>query len=480
MTDLLTLSKRILHRDEHAELQSLSTVLSQHSRTLRKHSQLSVLSELDPAHHTLAYAYYLEAELTLSLSNTKHLSLNSPHMNILLLNCNEFFSRFQSWQIHATQSWSLIWNLTMQFYHIAMMARRESAPLSSLRRTCAVLDEIYPHALTIVHAHFVVLCVRSKHYRAALSVVNRPIYSILPRSHIDPVELLNYFYFTGLIHAANKQWNQAYDSFYMCLVVPGNAVSAIQIAAHKKLVLTAIISNNDLPDFTQRSHSNNLIRSLDQANQVYLDLAKAFEKQLSQQSSSTIRQSSNSASPNQAQPLSTSLLSSSSGLAATLNADRCYGLALELDKHLFETRIQRLTRTFITLELSEMAKIVGATSITHLEAAVNRLINAGVIGARINQMTGLCKFVDQQETSEFSQHQTERLQDQISELCTVLEALQRKQHDIERNPMYIAKQLMNERGEESRSGPSNRGRHTGSNNEDWELNTAIAESLRTS
>ena len=52
---------------------------------------------------------------------------------------------------------------------------------------------------------------------------------------------LRYHYYAGLVHIGCDDWNSSLDSFYLCLTIPCQAVSAISIAARKKSLLVECI-----------------------------------------------------------------------------------------------------------------------------------------------------------------------------------------------------------------------------------------------
>jgi hypothetical protein len=52
---------------------------------------------------------------------------------------------------------------------------------------------------------------------------------------------LRYHYYAGLFHIGCDDWNASLDSFYLCLTIPCQTVSAISIAARKKSLLVECI-----------------------------------------------------------------------------------------------------------------------------------------------------------------------------------------------------------------------------------------------
>lgn len=110
--------------------------------------------------------------------------------------------------------------------------------------------------LTAVHVEFLQACIFAEQYRYAARVVGDSWPR--PNARTTILQVLRYFYLRGTVHLAcvsggstsanEKQWNQALRSFSTCLIIPAEAVSAIQIAAWKRLVLMRCLLHASLVD----------------------------------------------------------------------------------------------------------------------------------------------------------------------------------------------------------------------------------------
>ena len=61
---------------------------------------------------------------------------------------------------------------------------------------------------------------------------------------------LRYHYYAGLVHIGCDDWNSALDSFYLCMTIPCQTVSAISVAARKKslLIECILLESEELDD----------------------------------------------------------------------------------------------------------------------------------------------------------------------------------------------------------------------------------------
>ena len=73
-------------------------------------------------------------------------------------------------------------------------------------------------------------------------------------------------------------------------------------------------------------------------------------------------------------------------------ADNNMGLVRQVMSSQVRSSIRRLTRTFITLSLADLATRVGLSSPQEVEAELVSMIQAGSIQARISQQDGMVSF----------------------------------------------------------------------------------------
>lgn len=95
--------------------------------------------------------------------------------------------------------------------------------------------------LTPFHAQYYRLCLLTKHYRhACYYLMYHPIQcATLDSQYLryDITSLIRSYYYVGIIYLECEMFEEALDTFTLCLVVPSATISPIAIAARKKILL---------------------------------------------------------------------------------------------------------------------------------------------------------------------------------------------------------------------------------------------------
>lgn len=99
----------------------------------------------------------------------------------------------------------------------------------------------------------------------------------------------------------------------------------------------------------------------------------------------------------------------------TLSIDGNLGLAYRVLDSLIEHRVRRLTKTYITLSLVDVARIVDLPNASNAEHMLLKLVEQGLISVKIDGSTGKVHFVDAYEASE----DQATVADKLSSLSTV-------------------------------------------------------------
>lgn len=92
-----------------------------------------------------------------------------------------------------------------------------------------------PSLLYPIHVEFIQACIFAEQYSFAETHVSESWPR--PSSAVSVTHVLRYYYLRGCVHMACGSKRLAIRCFWTCLSIPGEAVSAIQIAAWKKMVL---------------------------------------------------------------------------------------------------------------------------------------------------------------------------------------------------------------------------------------------------
>lgn len=133
-----------------------------------------------------------------------------------------------------------------------VLAATSATPRNAIAQTgiLPVLAQFIPRdpencfvKLEVVQADFLELCILAGHYRFARETIRRSWPRPTAASSIEQV--LRYYYLRGLVHIGTEEWSIALRCFRTVLSLPGNAVSALAVAAWKRLALVECITSED-------------------------------------------------------------------------------------------------------------------------------------------------------------------------------------------------------------------------------------------
>merc|ERR1712232_264040 len=107
---------------------------------------------------------------------------------------------------------------------------------------------------------------------------------------------------------------------------------------------------------------------------------------------------------------------------AQIQADNNYGLVKQVIASMQRHKVQTLTKTYLTLSLTEIAREIGyeESKTTEVEELLFEMISEGEINARIDQITGNVSFEDDQ--NEMDVGMVGKMQDKLTQ---ILELAQR-------------------------------------------------------
>lgn len=220
--------------------------------------------------------------------------------------------------------------------------------------------------LTMVHSDLLQLSLASKNLTPALELLSHEILDLnKPQSSsFDARYLLSFFYYAGCVHAAMKQFDQALFYFEQAVSVPATALSQIMIDSYKKLVIVSLLSKGcivSLPKYSSRLVSS----QIKPICKVYHDLAKSYVNYNQEEFNSICAR-----------------------YTELFVADKNMGLIRQLQLSLYKRNVQKLTKTFITLSLNDMATKLKLESAREAEQLMLNMIKDGEIFACINQKDG--------------------------------------------------------------------------------------------
>jgi len=320
-----------------------------------------------------------------------------------------------------------------------------------LQQACLKLDSQLNATLTPTHADFLLVCVKAKYYSVAAAVVDQPRFDLDPKeSGIEPLDFLQYYFYGGLVYIGLKQFTKALEMFQMALTIPTMALSAVQVEAFKKYVLVSLLVHGEFARLPEKTTSHVVLKNVDRLSPAYMELARAYRRGDIDEVKKIMEVQ-----------------------AETFIKDKNLGLVKQTIVALTRANIQRLTKTYVTLSISDLALQSGLVSPAEAERSVLNMIEDGAIFASINQRDGMISFLEDPE-----EYDTKEMVEKIDEKIHQAMALATKISDVERelllNPTYLTKtnpQLL--------AGGREGGGGGGMSADEMQMKIAMEESLRT-
>ncbi|CAI5510693.1 unnamed protein product, partial [Closterium sp. Naga37s-1] len=228
--------------------------------------------------------------------------------------------------------------------------------------------------LTPQHADCLQLCLLAKLYRQGGELLQRDILDIDPKkTGLVHRDFLLYCFYGGTIYVGLKQYQKALDLFMHAITSPAQGVNAITVAAYKRHVLVSLILNaqlSPLPKFTPGI----VQRGLKACCQDYHDLANIYVSRDAAELKKFV-----------------------DSHEQAFKADNNLGLAHQVVASVPKRSIQRLTHTYLTLSLSDLAESVHLSSPAEAEKYLLSMIADGEMFARIDQQAGMVSFEEDPE-----------------------------------------------------------------------------------
>ncbi|XP_012274298.1 COP9 signalosome complex subunit 3 [Orussus abietinus] len=347
----------------------LCDVISKSTEVLVKNVQHLdiVLETLDLQQHSLGILAVLCAKF--SLSNSSGASTPNFHKHLFnqvrefILECNAEQIRF------APDTYAELCHL---FTQSLVQQETPIRGIELLRRAIRKI-QLFDNLLTSIHADLCQLCLLSKCFKPALEFLDTDVMVINQEvGQFDSKYFLLYYYYGGMIYTALKNYDRALYFFEVGVTTPAVAVSHIMLEAYKKYILVSLILHGKLipPPYASRV-VNRFIKSLSHA---YQELATAYATNSCEAVQSIITK-----------------------YQDLFTRDINLGLAEQVLSYLYKKNIQRLTKTFLTLSLSDVASRVQLPGPADAERYILNMIEDGEIFATINQKDGMVVFHDDPE-----------------------------------------------------------------------------------
>ncbi|GMH06827.1 hypothetical protein Nepgr_008667 [Nepenthes gracilis] len=382
------------------DVSHLHSCLKQSEELLRQPTSLApFLDRLDPSKHSLGYLYLLEAFTSCPISKEQ--------ANELILLIVRFVNSCNAEQIRLAPDKfvSVCKRLKDQAMLLDAPIRGVSAMLTAIRK----LQPSSEH-LTTLHPDFLLLCILAKCYKTGLHLLEDDIFEVdLPR------DLFLYCYYGAMICVGLKQFQKSLELLHNVVTSPMSNLNAIAVEAYKKYILVSLIHHGQFSTAFPKYTSNVAQRNLKNFTQPYLDLASSYSN-------------------GKISELEMFVLSNKD----KFELDNNLGLVKQVVSSMYKRNIQRLTQTYLTLSLQDIANRVQLNSPKEAEMHVLKMIQDGEIYATINQKDGMVRFIEDPE-----QYKTCEMIEHIDSSIRRIMALSKKLTAIDEcmscDPLYLAK-----------------------------------------
>ncbi|KAL7094942.1 hypothetical protein ACP275_11G136400 [Erythranthe tilingii] len=384
-----------------ADLTHLRSYLKQSDDLLRTESTrlVPLLNELDPSIHSLGYLYILEACTAAPVSKEQ--------ANELVITVARFINVCAAEQIRLVPDKfiSVCKRLKEQVMLLQDPMRGVAPLLTAIRKLQTSTEQ-----LTTLHPDFVLLCLLSKCYKTGFSVLENDIFEV-----DQPRDLFLYCYYGGMICIGQKQFRKALELLHNVVTAPMAIVSAIAVEAYKKYILASLIHNGQFSTSFPKYASPAAQRNLKNFSQAYLDLVNSYSTGKVSELETCVRAN-----------------------TEKFESDKNLGLVKQVVSSMYKRNIQRLTQTYLTLSLQDIANTVQLNSPKAAEMHVLQMIQAGEIHATINQKDGMVRFLEDPEQYKTCE-MIERIDFSIQRIMMLSKKLTGMNETMSFDPSYLGK-----------------------------------------
>lgn len=360
---------------------------------------LSFLDQLDPSKHSLGYLYFLEPCM--------YGSITKERANTLVPIIAGFITSCSAEQIRYVLEKFI--NVCKRFKDQVLLLE---APIRGVGPMLTAIRKIQSSTehLTTLHPEFLQLCLLAKCYKAGLSVLEDDVYEInLPR------DFFLYCYYGGMIFVGQKRFRKALELLHNVVTAPMSSINAIAVEAYKKYILVSLIHHGQFSPTLPKYTSSAAQRNLKNFSQPYVELANTYNTGKIAELETYVQTN-----------------------REKFESDNNLGLVKQVVSSMYKRNIQRLTQTYLTLSLQDIANTVQLNSSKEAEMHVLQMIQDGEIFATINQKDGMVRFLEdpeQYKTCEMIEH----IDSSIQRIMSLSKKLTAMDELISCDPLYLGK-----------------------------------------
>jgi len=290
-------------------------------------------------------------------------------------------SVYLSFLVHARRVFSAAAPYQLSFVHseaikvlravtrISVVSNKPRVVLNLLHRAIGLLSPS-PSCLTAVHTMYLQACIQGQAYDAAVKFLRSTLILEISLRYapLQGIDVVEYFYYAGICFIAVDDYDAALASFFQCMSIPANSLSAVVVSAIKKARLVALIRYGK--ELVTSMHVSSVVsRFLNQPMAGYDDLANAFALKDSTRMNAVL-----------------------AAEASIFASENNLGLARRVVEASQRHQLKRLASTYISLSLSDIARRLQLPDTAAAERAVLKISRSGDIRARIDLSTGFVVF----------------------------------------------------------------------------------------
>ncbi|KAL9323685.1 hypothetical protein ACSQ67_008542 [Phaseolus vulgaris] len=412
-----------------SDVNRLHSILKQADDSLRSESaRLSpLLTQLDPSIHSLGFLYILEASM--SGPTTKAQAETAvPIATRFMAACSDQI------RLAPDKFLSLCRRLKEQVLMLDAPIRGVAPMFTGLRKL-----QVSAEHLTPIHSEFLLLCLLSKCYKTGLSILDDDVFEV---DH--PRDLFLYCYYGGMICIGQKRFQKALDLLHNVVTAPMSIINAIAVEAYKKYILVSLIRNGQfstsLPKYSSSAAQRNLKNFCQSRRKDSVQLMLSIEPRgatimaVGQGGVVPYVELANTYGNGKVAELETFVKTN----AEKFQSDNNLGLVKQVVSSMYKRNIQRLTQTYLTLSLQDIANTVQLNSAKEAEMHVLQMIQDGEIYATINQKDGMVRFLEdpeQYKTCEMIEH----IDSSIQRIMALSRKLTAMDEQISCDQLYLSK-----------------------------------------
>jgi len=365
----------------------------------------TVLETLDFQQHSLGVLAVMSAKLQQSQINDWEELFN--RLTIFIMDCNGEQIRY------AAQSFAELCHL------FAEQLIKKNTPLMGLSPLLKAISKLQmsEKCLTSVHSDIMRLALVSRCFtKPVLELLDVNYHEVSKEATANTKSILLFFYYGGMISASVKNFSRALYLFEACVTMPAVVVSHIMLESYKKYVLIWLIFHGDktqdaltFPKYTSPVVSK-YIKPL---CAPYHEVIKAFYSSQHSELNNIIEKHN-----------------------VVFTDDGNTGLIGQVVVARQKSNIKRLTKTFLTLSLEDVASKVGLASPKEAERQLVTMIEEGSIFARISQKDGMVRFDTNPErynTVKMLRH----LETDVENLISLDNHISTMEEEIRVNPKFV-------------------------------------------